>query len=67
MENKKKKNSYFRSKEGGLTMAVIVTFVGFIMTLLGLRADIPGVYGTGFVLMVASMLYSPVRTYIIRK
>ena len=62
-----KKTSFFRTKEGGLTAAVIVVMAAFVLTLFGLSADNAFAYGAGFILITAAMLYSPVKEKLINK
>ena len=60
------RQSFFKTKEGGLAIAVIVVMAAFVLTLIGLQADSAPLYGAGFVLIIAAMLYSPVREFLIR-
>lgn len=60
------KKSFFQTKEGGLTIAFIVIMVAFIVIMAGLNTANDTVCLTGFIIMVAAMLYSPVKTFIIK-
>ncbi len=60
------KKSFFKTKEGGLTAAFIVIMAAFFIILAGLGAGSDGVCLIGFVIMVAAMLYSPVKTFILK-
>lgn len=59
------KKSFFRTKEGGLTLAFIVIMIAFFVILAGLGAGNDAVCLAGFIIMVAAMLYSPVKTFIL--
>ena len=54
------KNSFFKTKEGGLTIAFII-----IMIQGGLAAGMNALAYLGFILVIVSMLYSPVKVFII--
>ena len=58
---------FFKTKAGGLTLAFLVIMAGFVLVLLGLGADKAPCYAAGFWIMVAAMLYSPVRSYLLDK
>lgn len=60
------KKSFFRTKEGGLTIAFIVIIIAFLIILAGLGSKKDSVCLAGFVIMVCAMLYSPVKTFIIK-
>lgn len=60
------KKSFFKTKEGGLTIAFIVIMVAFVVILAGLGAANDMICTVGFVIMVAAMLYSPVKTFILK-
>jgi hypothetical protein len=59
MENK----SFFQTKEGGLTIAFIVIMIAFAMIIAGLGGN-TALCTAGFVLIVAAMLYSPLKVQI---
>lgn len=61
MENK----GFFQTKEGGLTIAFIVIMVAFAMIMAGLSMESETVCTIGFLLIVAAMLYSPIKVQII--
>ncbi len=60
------KKSFFQTKEGGLTIAYIVIMAAFFIILAGLGSGNDTICLVGFVIMVAAMLYSPVKTFIIK-
>lgn len=62
-----KKDSFWKTKAGGLTIAFIVIMVAFAVIMAGISMDSTAVCTVGFVLIVAAMLYSPVRVYILKK
>lgn len=62
MENK----SFFKTKEGRLTIAFLVIMIGFLTILAGLQMVNNTICLIGFVLMIAAMLYSPVNVYLLK-
>ena len=60
------KKSFFKTKEGGLTIAFIVIMIAFVIIMAGLNTVNDTVCLAGFIIMVAAMLYSPVKTFIIK-
>ncbi len=61
------KQSFFKTKAGGLTIAFIVIMIAFAVIMAGLGAENDGLCLAGFLLIVAAMLYSPVKVYIYDK
>ena len=59
------KKSFFKTKQGGLTIAFIVIILAFILILWGLRMRQDAACMAGFILMVAAMLYAPVKVFVI--
>ena len=57
MENK----SFFKTKEGILTIAFIIIMVAFFIILAGLAAESDIICAIGFAIMAAAMLYSPIK------
>ena len=55
------KNSFFKTKEGGLTLA----FIAFAIMLFGLYTGTNAACAVGFVIMMAAMFYSPVKVFIL--
>ena len=55
------KNSFFKTKEGGLTIAFIIIMISFFLIQGGLAA---GMNALAY-LVIVSMLYSPVKVFII--
>ena len=62
MEEKK----FFRTKAGGLTIAFLVILAAFAIIMIGLSTESTALCTIGFLLVVAAMLYSPVRVYILK-
>lgn len=60
------KKSFFKTKEGGLTIAFLVIMAAFVMIMAGLNMVNDTLCLAGFVIMVAAMLYSPVKTFILK-
>ena len=58
------KEKFFRTKEGGLTIAFVVILIAFVLILAGLKMQEDGMCAAGFVLMAAAMLYSPLKVYV---
>ena len=59
------KNQFFKTKEGGLTIAFIIIMISFFLIQWGLSAGMDVLAYAGFILVIASMLYSPVKVFII--
>ena len=59
------KNSFFKTKEGGLTIAFIIIMISFFLIQGGLAAGMNSLAYLGFILVIVSMLYSPVKVFII--
>ena len=57
------KNSFFKTKEGGLTFIVIM--IAFAIMLFGLYTGTTAACAVGFVIMMAAMFYSPVKVFIL--
>ena len=62
-----KENTFWHTKEGGLTLAFIVIMAAFIVMMLGLTAGNEMVCLISFIVIVAAMLYSPLNTFVIAK
>lgn len=60
------KKSFFKTKEGGLKIAFIVIMAAFFIIIAGLHMASSALCMAGFVIMVAAMLYSPVKVYILK-
>lgn len=60
------KKSFFKTKEGGLTIAFIVLMIAFLIMLAGLKSASEMICLVGFVIMTAAMLYSPIKVYILK-
>lgn len=59
------KSSFFKTKEGGLTIAFVIIMISFFLIQIGLDAGIGALAAAGFVLVIAAMLYSPVKVFMI--
>lgn len=59
------KKSFFRTKEGGLTIAFIIIMISFFMIQNGLRIENETVSIVGLILVIAAMLYSPFKVFVI--
>lgn len=59
------KNSFFKTKEGGLTLAFIVIMIAFAIMLFGLYTGTTAACAVGFVIMMAAMFYSPMKVFIL--
>ncbi len=59
------KKSFFHTKEGGLTIAFIVIMISFFIIQSGLKMEGDAVSIAGLLLVLAAMLYSPVKVFII--
>ena len=60
------KKNFFQTKEGGLTIAFVVIMAAFFIKQAGHGTGNDTISQVGFMIMVAAMLYSPVRTFIIK-
>lgn len=60
------KKSFFKTKEGGLTIAFMVIMIAFFIILAGLNMASDMICMVGFVIMIAAMLYSPVNVFILK-
>ncbi len=56
---------FFKTKEGGLTIAFIVIMIAFVIIMMGLNSASNSLCMIGFLLIVVAMLYSPVKVYIL--
>lgn len=63
MENK----GFWGTKAGGLTIAFIVIMIASVVIMAGISMSSNAVCLIGFLMIVAAMLYSPVREYILKK
>ena len=58
-------NGFFQTKAGHLTIVFLVIAVAFVLIVTGLQSDGNGLCTVGFLMIVAAMLYSPVKVYFI--
>ena len=56
---------FFQTKAGRLTIAFLVIAVACVLIVTGLQSDGNGLCTVGFLMIVAAMLYSPVKVYLI--
>lgn len=59
------KKSFFRTKEGGLTIAFLIIMISFFIIQNGLKMENEAVSIVGLVLVIAAMLYSPFKVFVI--
>lgn len=59
------KQSFLKTKAGGLTLAFIVIMIAFAVIMAGLGMSSDVLCMIGFIMIVVAMLYSPVKVYII--
>lgn len=59
------KKNFFQTKEGGLTIAFIIIMISFFIIQNGLKMEGDTVSIVGLILVIAAMLYSPVKVFII--
>ena len=59
------KNSFFKTIEGGLTIAFLAIMAAFGIIMAGLNASNDVICMIGFLVIVAAMLYSPFKVYIL--
>lgn len=59
------KKNFFHTKEGGLTIAFIIIMISFFIIQNGLKMEGDTVSIVGLILVIAAMLYSPVKVFII--
>jgi hypothetical protein len=57
--------SFFKTKEGGLTIAFLVIMAAFVIIMIGLNSAGNMLCMIGFLLIMVAMLYSPVKVYIL--
>lgn len=60
-----KSKSFLQTREGGLTIAFLVIMGAFLLIMDGLGTENDVFCGIGFILMIAAMLYSPLKVYVI--
>lgn len=58
------KQSFWKTKAGGLTLAFIVIMIAFAVIMAGLGMSNDILCMIGFIMIVVAMLYSPVKVYI---
>lgn len=59
------KQSFWKTKAGGLTLAFIIIMIAFVIIMAGLGMSNDVLCMIGFIMIVVAMLYSPVKVYII--
>lgn len=59
------KKSFWKTNAGALTVAFIITMIGFTLILLGVNHGMNGLATGGFTAVVVAMLISPIKVFII--
>ena len=59
------KKSFWTKNAGALTIAFIITMIGFALILLGVNHGMNGLAIGGFIAVVVAMLISPIKVFII--
>ena len=59
------KKSFWKTNAGALTIAFIITMIGFALILLGVNYGMNGLAIGGFIAVVVAMLISPIKVFII--
>lgn len=59
------KQSFWKTKAGGLTLAFIIIMIASVIIMAGLGMSNDVLCMIGFIMIVVAMLYSPVKVYII--
>lgn len=59
------KKSFWKTNAGALTVAFIITMIGFTLILLGVNHEMNGLATGGFAAVVVAMLISPIKVFII--
>ena len=63
--NRMEKKSFWKTNAGALTVAFIITIIGFTLILLGVNHGMYGLATGGFAAVVVAMLISPIKVFII--
>ena len=59
------KKSFWKTNAGALTVAFIITMIGFALILLGVNHGMNGLATGGFAAVVVAMLISAIKVFII--
>lgn len=59
------KKSFWKTNAGALTVAFIITMIGFTLILLGVNHGMNGLATGGFAAVVMAMIISPIKVFII--
>ena len=59
-----KKNNFYDTKAGRLTLALIVILLAFVLIMIGLYSNNTMMSAFGFITIVIAMLYSPFKVYL---
>lgn len=62
-----KKMSFFKTKEGELCLAGLMTLGAFPVVLVGYRAGIAALNGIAVLMIVLGMLFSPLRAFVFKR
>ena len=60
-----KNETFWKTKAGSFTVVFIIVMLAFVIILIGLYQGKSYLYTTGCILIILSMLYSPVKKYIL--
>lgn len=61
------RKEFFKTKVGALTISFLVIMVGFLIELFGLSINSDKIYIAGLLAILAAIVYSPIRVYILKK
>lgn len=59
------KSNFWKTKAGALTIGFIIAMISFVVTLVGIKMNSEMVQNLGLVLVIISVLISPVKVFII--
>jgi hypothetical protein len=61
------KKTFFKTLEGELTIAFFIIIIAFVLILFGLNKTNEELCLSGFILIVAAMLFSPFKVFILQR
>ena len=59
------KSNFWKTKAGALTIGFIIAMISFVVTLVGIKMNSEMVQNLGLVLVIITVLISPVKVFII--
>lgn len=62
-----KNKSFWKTKEGALTIGFIISIVSFILILIGIKANSALVENIGLIIVIIAVLVSPIKVFILDK